>query len=136
MERKRPRNQLTKISQAPLPEAHVLYAGNHGPAYSQGKRYVGTVDGRLIALSARNGAVAWSVNTFDATPTMPRRITGAPSKLKKAHLEKFTGAEHYSRHFTNRKVLFTDAVKYLAEQARGYWSSRRFAPGVFVALET
>jgi quinohemoprotein ethanol dehydrogenase len=55
----------------------VLYGGNHGLAYWQGKIYVGTLDGRLVALEARTGQVAWSADTFE-TPNMPKRITGAP----------------------------------------------------------
>jgi len=43
------------------------------------------------------------------------------SKLTKADLEQFTGTEYYYRHSINRKVLFTDGVKYLAEKAGAYW---------------
>ena len=43
------------------------------------------------------------------------------SKLTKADLEQFTGAEYYYRHSINRKVLFTDGVKYLADKAGAYW---------------
>jgi len=65
------------LSNHPQDTRTVLYGGNHGLAYWQGKVYVGTVDGRLVALDARTGRVAWSVNTFE-TPSMPKRITGAP----------------------------------------------------------
>jgi len=43
------------------------------------------------------------------------------SKLTKADLEQFTGTDHYYRHAINRKVLFTDGIKYLADQAGAYW---------------
>ena len=53
---------------------------NRGVALWQGAVYVGTLDGRLIALSAENGSVLWSVQT---TPTdQPYSITGAPRVLK------------------------------------------------------
>jgi quinohemoprotein ethanol dehydrogenase len=55
----------------------VKYGGNFGLAYWQGKVYVGTLDGRLAALDAKAGRVVWSVDTFE-TPSMPKRITGAP----------------------------------------------------------
>ncbi|MFL6603914.1 MAG: PQQ-binding-like beta-propeller repeat protein [Steroidobacteraceae bacterium] len=65
------------LSHHPQDTRSALYGGNHGLAYWRGKVYVGTVDGRLVALDARTGALVWSVNTFE-TPTMPKRITGAP----------------------------------------------------------
>jgi len=34
-------------------------------------------------------------------------------------LSQFTGTEHYYR--LNRRCLFTDGAKYLADQARAYW---------------
>jgi hypothetical protein len=43
------------------------------------------------------------------------------SKLTKADLKQFTGTEYYYRHSINRRVLFTDGVKYLADKAGAYW---------------
>jgi hypothetical protein len=37
------------------------------------------------------------------------------------NLEQFTGTEHWYRHRINRAVLYTDGVKYVAEQAGAYW---------------
>jgi len=42
-------------------------------------------------------------------------------KLTQAELDQFTGSEHWYRHPINRKVLFTDGAKYLAEKAGAYW---------------
>ncbi|WP_367389081.1 DUF6876 family protein [Lewinella sp. LCG006] len=37
-------------------------------------------------------------------------------------LKQFTGGtEHWYRHHMNRKVTYTDGVKYLAEKAGAYW---------------
>lgn len=36
-------------------------------------------------------------------------------------LRQFTGTEHWYRHPLMRRVLYTDGVKYLAEQAGAYW---------------
>ena len=47
-----------------------------GVAYADGKVYVGTPDGRLIAINARTGEEVWSTQTFD--PATPRYISGAP----------------------------------------------------------
>ncbi len=37
------------------------------------------------------------------------------------NLHQFTGSENWYRHGLNRKVLFTDGVKYVADQAGAYW---------------
>ena len=50
--------------------------GIRGLAYWQGKLYVGTVDGRLIAVDARTGREVWSVLTVEKNDV--RYITGAP----------------------------------------------------------
>jgi quinohemoprotein ethanol dehydrogenase len=49
---------------------------NRGAAVYGGKVYVGTIDGRLIALDARTGQPVWNVLTVD--PKKMHSITGAP----------------------------------------------------------
>jgi PQQ-dependent dehydrogenase (methanol/ethanol family) len=49
---------------------------NRGVALYDGKIYVGTIDGRLIALNATSGEELWSVVTVDQS--RPYTITGAP----------------------------------------------------------
>ena len=53
---------------------------NRGAAFYEGKIFVGTIDGRLIALDAGTGEPAWSVLTVD--PDRPYSITGAPRAAK------------------------------------------------------
>ncbi len=53
---------------------------NRGVAAWQGKLYLGTFDGRLIALDAATGKPVWSVMTVD--PTKPYTITMAPRIVK------------------------------------------------------
>src|ERR671912_2327560 len=48
---------------------------NRGVALFEDKIYVGTIDGRLIALDAKTGAVIWDILTVD--PERPYTITGA-----------------------------------------------------------
>jgi len=57
---------------------HKLRAGwpVRGVAYRDGVVYSGTLDGRLIALDARDGSLRWSVMTVD--PDDARYITGPP----------------------------------------------------------
>ncbi len=50
---------------------------NRGVAVYEGKVYVGTLDGRLIALDAGSGKPVWSVHTFEAGSEV-YAITGAP----------------------------------------------------------
>ena len=49
---------------------------NRGVAFYDGRIYVGAIDGRLIALDAKSGAVAWQTSTVDRNH--PYTITGAP----------------------------------------------------------
>jgi len=53
---------------------------NRGVAVWKGKVFVGTIDGRLIALDAKTGKVAWSQQTTDTSK--PYTITGAPRVVK------------------------------------------------------
>lgn len=55
-------------------------AVNRGVAAWNGRIYVGTIDGRLIALDQRTGKPVWSVTTVDRT--MAYTITGAPRVVK------------------------------------------------------
>ncbi len=41
--------------------------------------------------------------------------------LKQTELSQFTGSETWYRHAINRKVLFTDGAKYVADNAGAYW---------------
>lgn len=53
---------------------------NRGVAAWKGRLYVGTIDGRLIALDAATGTPDWSVQTTDNAK--PYTITGAPRVVK------------------------------------------------------
>jgi hypothetical protein len=41
--------------------------------------------------------------------------------ITEADLRQFTGTAHYYRHGLFRKLLYTDGVQFLAEQAGAYW---------------
>lgn len=64
---------------------------NRGVAVWEGKVYVGTLDGRLIALDAATGKPEWSVMTVDEK--RPYTITGAPRVVKGKVLIGNGGAE-------------------------------------------
>ena len=55
-------------------------AGVRGLAYSTGRLFVGTHDGRLIALDAKKGTLVWSTPVLDANDAT--FISGAPRVFK------------------------------------------------------
>ena len=83
---------------------------NRGVAIWQGKVYVGTLDGRLVALNAKNGQEIWSVRTVESPeyvaqqkkedgsrrhpPGAPYTITGAPRVVKGKVIIGNGGAEY------------------------------------------
>jgi quinohemoprotein ethanol dehydrogenase len=83
---------------------------NRGVAAWNGKIYVGTLDGRLIALDARTGQVQWTVATTD--PSMRYTITGAPRVIKGKVLIGNGGAELGARGYV---------TAYDAETGRQVW---------------
>ncbi|MEH3107054.1 MAG: PQQ-dependent dehydrogenase, methanol/ethanol family, partial [Sphingomonas fennica] len=64
---------------------------NRGVAVWKGKVFVGTIDGRLIALDAATGKPVWSVVTVDQK--LPYTITGAPRVFKDKVVIGNSGAE-------------------------------------------
>jgi len=54
----------------------LMFPVNRGVAYLQGSVFVGTRDGRLIAVDARSGKERWSRQTVD--PKSKKYISGAP----------------------------------------------------------
>ena len=65
---------------------------NRGLAAYQGRLYLGTLDGRLIAIDAATGKPVWSVVTVDQS--RPYTITGAPRVIKGKVIIGNGGAEH------------------------------------------
>src|SRR5258708_752566 len=64
---------------------------NRGVAFWKGKVYVGTLDGRLVALDAKTGGEVWSTVTVD--PSKKYTITGAPRVIRGKVLIGNGGAE-------------------------------------------
>lgn len=74
-------------------------AVNRGVAFYDGKVYLGTTDGRLIALNSAMGTVAWEVQTVDLS--MSYSITGAPRIANGMVLIGNAGAEHGVRGYVS-----------------------------------
>jgi alcohol dehydrogenase (cytochrome c)/quinohemoprotein ethanol dehydrogenase len=72
-------------------------AVNRGVAVWRGKVFVGTLDGRLVALDARNGKPVWSVQTFDKNS--PYTITSAPRVINDRVVIGSSGSEYGVRGF-------------------------------------
>jgi PQQ-dependent dehydrogenase (methanol/ethanol family) len=72
---------------------------NRGAAIWKGRIYVGTLDGRLIALDAKSGEVAWDVQTTDRTRAYT--ITGAPRVIRGKVLIGNGGAEYGVRGYVS-----------------------------------
>ena len=65
---------------------------NRGVAFYNHKVFVGTLDGRLVALDAKSGTLVWDVVTADQSK--PYAITGAPRVAKGLVLIGNAGAEY------------------------------------------
>lgn len=72
---------------------------NRGVAVWKGKVYVGTIDGRLVALDAATGEEVFDVNTIDRTK--PYTITGAPRIVKDKVIIGNGGAEYGVRGYVS-----------------------------------
>jgi len=98
---------------------------NRGVAFYQGKVYVGTFDGRLVALTAKSGTPLWDVVTVDQSK--PYSITGAPRIARGMVLIGNAGSEYAVRGYlsaydaeTGKLVWRTYTVP--GDPARGFES--------------
>jgi quinohemoprotein ethanol dehydrogenase len=101
-----------------LPRYKIRYSccgpTNRGAALWKGRVYFATIDGRLIAVDADSGKLAWQVQTTD--PTKPYSITGAPRVVKDKVIIGNSGAEFGVRGY----VTAYDAAT--GEQAWRFWT--------------
>jgi PQQ-dependent dehydrogenase (methanol/ethanol family) len=87
---------------------------NRGVAAWNGKLYLGALDGRLIALDAKNGKEVWSVQTTDTS--LPYTITGVPRIVKGKVIIGNGGAEYRVRGYVTAYDSET------GKQAWRWWS--------------
>jgi quinohemoprotein ethanol dehydrogenase len=81
---------------------------NRGAAVWKGKVFVGTLDGRLVALDAETGKPVWDVSTIDKT--RPYTITGAPRVVKGKVIIGNGGAEYGVRGYVSAYDADTGAL--------------------------
>ncbi|MGE0740915.1 MAG: PQQ-dependent dehydrogenase, methanol/ethanol family [Hyphomonadaceae bacterium] len=84
--------------------------GNRGVAAWNGRIYVGTLDGRLIALNARDGSKAWETVTVDQS--RPYTITGAPRAARGLIFIGNGGAEFGVRGYVSAYDAETGALRW------------------------
>jgi len=72
---------------------------NRGVAVWRGKVFIGTFDGRLVALDAKNGTPLWEVSTIDRSKSYT--ITGAPRVVKGKVIIGNGGAEYGVRGYVS-----------------------------------
>ena len=81
---------------------------NRGVAAWEGKIFVGTLDGRLVALNAADGSVAWEVSTIPEGSAYS--ITGAPRVIKGKVIIGNGGAEYGVRGYVTAYDAATGAM--------------------------
>jgi len=83
---------------------------NRGVALSRGKVFVGTYDGRLIALDASSGKKVWEVNTTGSSKLYT--ITGAPLSLDDEVIIGNGGGDFATRGYLSAYDVATGAMKW------------------------
>ncbi len=119
-----------------LPAALSLccYRSIRGVALLGGRVYVGTLDGRLVALDGRTGAVVWDVTVAD--PHEGYSVTGAPLAVKGNVIVGVAGGEFGIRGFldaydaaTGRRAWRFYTVPGPGERGHDSWSGDSWTTG-------
>ena len=85
---------------------------NRGLAVWQGRIYVATLDGHLVALDAATGTEIWRVDTFIDRTTRSYTITGAPQVAKDVVVIGNSGGEYGVRGYITAYDLATGAERW------------------------
>ena len=107
---------------------------NRGVAAYQGKIYVGTLDGRLVALDAKSGARVWDVDTIDRSK--PYTITGAPRAARGLVFIGNAGAEFGVRGYISAYDAETGALRWRFYTVPGPPGQPREHPELVLAAKT
>jgi len=107
---------------------------NRGVALYKGKVYVGTLDGRLVALDAASGQVVWQTLTVD--PSRPYTITGAPRVVDGNVLIGNGGAEFGVRGYLSAYEAETGKLNWRFYTVPGDPSKPQESPALVRALPT
>jgi quinohemoprotein ethanol dehydrogenase len=123
------------------PEVHVKYDSlaccdvvNRGAAYYKGRVYVGALDGRLVALDAASGKVAWETTTVDQAQAYTS--TGAPRIVKGKVIIGNGGAEYGVRGYVSAYDAETGKLAWRFYTVPGDPSKPQESPALERALPT
>jgi quinohemoprotein ethanol dehydrogenase len=108
---------------------------NRGVAVWNGKVYVGSFDGRLIALDARNGRVVWSVDTI-IDHKRSYTVTGAPRIIKGKVIIGNGGAEYGVRGYITAYDAETGKQAWRFYTVPGDPAQPPESPAMEIALKT
>ena len=107
---------------------------NRGVALYRGRVYVGTLDGRLVALDAKTGVPVWETLTID--PSRPYTITGAPRVAKGLVFIGNGGAEFGVRGYVSAYAAETGALVWRFYTVPGAPGEPREHPALELAAKT
>ncbi len=107
---------------------------NRGVAIDRGRVFVGTLDGRLIALDARTGTSIWQVQTTD--PKRPYSITGAPRVVRGRVMIGNAGADMGVRGYVSAYNAESGALDWRFHTVPGPPSRAQESAALERALET
>lgn len=107
---------------------------NRGVAVWRGRVFVGTLDGRLVALDAGSGEVVWETLTID--PERPYTITGAPRVIKDMVVIGNGGAEYGVRGYVTAYDWATGERKWRFHTVPGDPAKGFENPAMEMAAET
>jgi quinohemoprotein ethanol dehydrogenase len=107
---------------------------NRGVALYRGRVYVGTLDGRLVALDAKTGVPVWETLTIDSSK--PYTITGAPRVAKGLVFIGNGGAEFGVRGYLSAYDAETGALAWRFWTVPGPPGQPREHPALEIAAKT
>ena len=107
---------------------------NRGVALYRGRVFVGVLDGRLAALDAATGKVAWQVTTVDQS--QPYTITGAPRVVRGLVVIGNGGAEYGVRGYVTAYDADTGAQRWRVYTVPGNPKDPPESPALAKALPT
>jgi quinohemoprotein ethanol dehydrogenase len=112
----------------------MLSPVNRGVALYDGKVYVGLLNGRLIALDADTGRLAWSVQTTD--PNADYSITGAPRIIDGKVVIGNAGSDYATRGYVTAYDALTGKELWRTYTVPGNPSAPQHSKALSFALKT
>jgi quinohemoprotein ethanol dehydrogenase len=123
-----------QVWKADASRLRYVFSCNRGVAYLKGNVFVGTIDGRLIALDAKTGRVKWDVLTIDSSRKYT--ITGAPRAYGNKVLIGNGGADYGERGYITAYDIETGKQLWRFYSAPGSPEQNAGDPAMEMAAKT